>query len=327
MKIGIIGLGSMGKRHARCLKQLEYDDVVALRTKKGTTNELPNDLKFIKESFNIDDFYSHKLDGVIISNPTSLHIKAIKVPLEKGIPIFVEKPLAQSLNQINGIENLNVSNIMVGYCFRYNKIINFVKEFINSGKLGRIYKANLYCGQFLPLWHPYTDYRTEYYSRKVLGGGALRTLSHEIDLIHYFFGKLKELIAIIEKISDLEIDVDDNVYIIGKTLSNVTTVIELDFLNPLTERRGAIFGSKGLLEYSFSKLNVALIDREGKEKIVYEISNMDCNDMYMKQMKAFVDFIRNKRNISCKYKDGFEVMKVIRATEDSMKTKSWQKIG
>ena len=71
------------------------------------------------------------------------------------------------------------------------------------GKLGEIHKANLFSGHFLPLWHPYADYRLEYYARKDLGGGVLRTLSHEIDLMHYLFGKVKELFALVEKISKL----------------------------------------------------------------------------------------------------------------------------
>lgn len=327
MKIGIIGLGSIGKRHVRCLKQLGYEDIIALRTKKGTTKTLPVEFNYIKEIFNVEDFYSNNLDGVIISNPTSLHIETMKIPLEKKIPIFLEKPIADSLKQLREIEDYDVTSVMVGFCWRYNEMIDIVKEFIASGKLGKIYKANLYCGQFLPSWHPYADYRKEYYARKELGGGVIRTLSHEIDLMHYFWGLAKELCARVEKISDLEIDVDDNVYMICKMVNHSLVNIELDYLNPVLTRRGITFGSGGILEYSFPRLNVTFTDYNGKARIIYENSRLDWNKMYIDQMKSFVNFIRNKETPRCTFEDGLNVMKVIKAAEESTKLKSWQSVG
>ena len=90
MKIGIVGLGSIGKRHINCLKQLGHENIIALRTKKGITKELPDELKYIEEVYSIEDFYSNELDGLIIANPTNLHVETMKIPLEKNIPIFLE---------------------------------------------------------------------------------------------------------------------------------------------------------------------------------------------------------------------------------------------
>jgi len=326
MKIGIIGLGSIGKRHVRCLRKLGYEDIVALRTKKGTTKTLPVEFNYINELFNVKDFYSNNLDGVIISNPTSLHIETMKIPLEKKIPIFVEKPIADSIEQLREIDDYDLNSVMIGFSLRYNEIINIVKEFIASGKLGRIYKANLYCGQFLPSWHPYADYKKEYYARKDLGGGAIRTLSHEIDLMHYFLGDPKELCASVEKISDLEIDVDDNVYMICKMANHSLASIELDYFNPVLTRRGIIFGSEGTVEYSFSKLNVTFADYNGKIRIIYKNINLDWNKMYIDQMKNFVNFIKNKESLCCTFQDGVNVMKIIKAAEESTRTKTWQKV-
>lgn len=327
MKIGIIGLGSIGKRHLRCLRQLGYGDIIALRTKKGTTKTLPVEFNCIKEVFNVAGFYSNNLDGVIVSNPTSLHIETMKMPLEKGIPIFLEKPIADSIEQLREIEDYDITSVMVGFSLRYNEIINIVKEFIASGKLGKIYKASLYCGQFLPSWHPYSDYRKEYYARRDLGGGVIRTLSHEIDLMHYFLGNPKELCASVEKISDLEIDVDDNLYMICKMANLSLVSIELDYINPVLTRRGIILGSEGAVEYSFSKSNVTFTDYNGKISIIYENINLDRNKMYIDQMKNFVNFIKNKEGPRCTFEDGVNVMKVIKAAEESAKLKSWQSVG
>ena len=101
----------------------------------------------------------------------------------------------------------------------------------------------------------------------------------------------------------------------------------MDFLNPLSERRGTIFGSKGMLEYSFSKLNVTLTNYSRKRGILYKNPSMELNDMYISQMKAFINFIKNRENNQCGFDDGLNVMKVIKAAEKSMKNKSWQTVG
>ena len=326
MKIGIIGLGSIGQRHVKCLGLLGLKDITALRTKKGMVS-LPKELKYVKQAFKQGEFYSNKLDGIIISNPTSMHVQSMKTALEKGIPVFVEKPISDSLEQLKELDGCDVSNVMVGYCLRYNKIINFVKDFIDAGKLGKIYKAHLYCGQYLPYWHPYADYRKEYYSRKELGGGVLRTLSHEIDLVYYLFGSIKELTALVEKISDLDIDVDDNALIMAKTAKNMTALVELDCINPEISRSGVIFGFKGKLEYSFSKFSIIFTKYGKKEKIIYSNTNLNRDDMYVEQMKNFVNFIKTREKIQCNYEDGVNVMKVIKAAEDSMKNRRWEKVN
>ncbi|MBA7582435.1 hypothetical protein ES708_24363 [subsurface metagenome] len=68
----------------------------------------------------------------------------------------------------------------------------------------------MYVGEYLPFWHPYEDYRKSYAAKKELGGGVLRTLSHEIDLVQYWFGEYEKIFAKISKISDLDIEVDDS---------------------------------------------------------------------------------------------------------------------
>lgn len=323
MKIGIIGLGSIGRRHASCLKQLGYKEVIALEIKEGQMRAIPEELEHIKMVYDEGEFYSLNIEGVIISNPTIYHINSMKIPLEKQLPIFVEKPLSNSLKELQEINKYDLSKIMVGFCLRYNDLINSIKNFIESRNLGRIFKANLYCGQYLPSWHPYADYRTEYYARKELGGGVLRTLSHEIDLMFYFFGNVKELCAVVDKISNLEIDVDDNVNIISKMENGIQVNIEIDYLNPISTRKGAIFGSEGLIEYDFSDLKVIYKDLEGNITEVYDGKHYEGSKMYVEQMKDFVSLIENKNNIRCKYEDGVNVMKVIKAAIDSNKNKSW----
>ncbi len=326
MKIGIIGLGSIGQRHVRCLQLLGIKDIVAYRTKKGTTKKLPADLVNIKEVFTESDFYAEDLDGVIIANPTSLHIKSLKQALEHELPIFVEKPIANSVKQLEEINQYDRSKIMVGFCLRFHGITKAIKQFISEEKLGEIVKANLYVGQYLPTWHPDTDYKAEYYSRKDLGGGALRTLSHEIDLMVHFFGKPIELCASVDKLSELEIDVDDNAIILNRMDNGSLITVELDFLNPISTRKGVIFGSKGKLEYSFSELTVNFTGYSNNSEVIYHNTELDSNQMYVDQMRDFIELMKKKKSIQCTFDGSVIIMNIIKLAEESSKKKSWIKM-
>ena len=135
MKALFIGLGSIGQRHARSLKHLGHTDIVALRTRKGTSKALPEDISFIKEYDDIEDFYSTSMDCVIIANPTSLHVEAMKRPLSQGIPIFIEKPISDSVESLKAIKDLDTSRILVGYCLRHNDLISAIADLVSSGRL------------------------------------------------------------------------------------------------------------------------------------------------------------------------------------------------
>ena len=242
MKIGIIGLGSIGRRHAQCLIEIGINNIIALRSFKGELKETPNEFSsYITEVFDIKSFIAEQPDGVIISNPSSLHVTTLRQVLKFNIPTFVEKPLA-----INSIEILqlekdfsNLDLILVGYCMRFHLVTNKLKTLIQTNKLGKVYKGRFYFGYYLPKWHPNIDYRKEYMSRKDLGGGVIRTLSHELDLVQYLLGPIKNANGYVGKTSNLELDrVDDSVFMNCFLENEAVIHVELDFSKPcIYERR------------------------------------------------------------------------------------------
>lgn len=326
MKIGIIGLGSIGQRHARTLLKLGISDIYALRTKKGTITKVPDDLRDLREVYSEDEFYDLGLDGVIIANPTSLHINTMKKALKKNIAVFVEKPLANHLSEVMELEGYNLSKVVVGFTLRYDAVFNHIKDVLDSNRLGEVYKAHLYCGQYLPHWHPYADYRKEYYSRKELGGGAIRTLCHEIDIMHYLFGVPKEVLGVVEKLSSLQIDVDDNALLICRTKNNALIIIELDYLNPKDIRNGVVFGSHGILEYTYSNPEIKFIDNNGHIDLLYKKEKQDWEITYRREMEDFISCISIGNSPKSTFHDGVEVMNIIEKAELSTRLKSWQKI-
>lgn len=294
-RIGIIGLGSIGVKHVSALKKLGVNEIFAWRTSKGK-KKLPIDLKDIVKT--IDSFEELAfVDGIIISNPTSAHEKTLENVLKYQKPIFIEKPLFDNSNireeYLKLLKNYPYK-IQVGFCLRFNNVIKTIKEIIENGELGEIFHARLNVGQYLPLWHPYTDYREEYFSKKTLGGGALRTLSHEIDLAQYFFGNPTRIKSFIDHLSTLEIDVDDYSLLLLQ-YDNKTVKLEIDFLQKKPKRQGIIFGTEADLEYDVFNNNVSLYDKKGN---LLKLIEPDRNDMYKDQMKYWLSAENNQMSAS-----------------------------
>ena len=99
MKIGISGLGSIGKRHARCLRQLGCEDIIALRTKKGTTKTLPLPVPF-KKVLNLYDVIEYLDKNPEIAN---LNQNCIQLDLDNGIKKEINRVYLERFDEIKKI--------------------------------------------------------------------------------------------------------------------------------------------------------------------------------------------------------------------------------
>ncbi len=312
------GLGSIGLRHLQALNEIGKFDIAAYRTKKGL-KKIPEEIgKKIKFFYNENNAFAWNPDFMIVSNPTSLHLKYITKSINYNIDALIEKPIASDFTKIKKVEAKirdRKNKIYVAYNLRFHPIIKKIKEIIDSEKFGKVLKAELYVGEYLPFWHPYEDYRKSYAAKKELGGGVLRTLSHEIDLGQCWFGEYKKIFAKVLKISDLDINVDDSTDIFAEMKNKIILKINMDYLNPLGIRKGEIFFEKGLLKYNFLKKEIIFIDYKNKEnEILLKINHYDYNEQYKLQMINFL--IKNNKEL-CSLEEGINVLKVIDKCEES----------
>lgn len=320
MKKGlVIGSGSIGIRHIRSLLKIGCE-LAAYRTKKGSISDLPPDINNkILIFYDEDEAFAWAPEFIIVSNPTNLHIKYLLKAIDHNIDVLIEKPIATSLDEIeNAYENISnrKNRVVVGYNLRFHPLVDRIKDIISSKKYGNVLKADLYAGHYLPYWHPYEDYRTSFASRKELGGGVLRTLSHEIDLGRYWFGNYRELFSKVMKISNLEIDVDDYTFISAKMDNGLILNISLDYLSPVPERNGAILFENGLLRYDFNNLDIRFIeyDKGTEWQTIEKLCDYDYNHQYESQLKHFLD--GNSTKI-CSLEEGIEILRIITKCEES----------
>jgi predicted dehydrogenase len=301
MKILLVGLGSIGRRHLSHLQTIDGVVTAALRTKKGEIS----DKSEITEFYNLKDALNFEPDGVIISNPTSLHVETALPFLKKGIKVLIEKPIDTAIENAQKLEPYK-NSLKIAYCMRFHPLSLYLKDLF---KKERPFKVGFRRSFFLPKWHPYADYRKEYTALKSLGGGVIRTLSHEIDLSLDWFGMPLEIQGVVDKISFLEIDTDDYAFFTTK-YRNTRINFELDFFSPTNINTGEAFTGKG--KYEWGSEGVYFTPYEGNETtLVFSLTPEAPVQMYQHQIEDFCKFVSGNSSQNATYEDGINVLKII----------------
>lgn len=306
MKILIVGLGSIGQRHAGCLQKISGVEIAVLRTSKGTLKEKSGFTEF----YNLEDALAYQPDGVVIANPTSLHVETALPFLQREIKTLIEKPIAHSQADAEKLSAFS-NNLLVAYCVRFLPLINIIKEISTDEK---IYKISFKRSYYLPKWHPYADYRTEYTAKKELGGGVIRTLSHEIDLMLYLFGEPVSTTGITDKISPLEIDTDDFAFVSCKTKTGARINFELDFFSPKNVNIGEMFTEKGKYTWDMSEMLFTSYEETAPTRL-YGAELFNIEKMYSNQMEDFIGFIKGGESENTTFASSKKVLEIIESVE------------
>ncbi len=224
MRVLIIGFGSIGRRHAAILNSFPLIEEVAIVSKQISKEFTV--FSHLEEVSNLE-----KYDYFVIASQTHLHFKQLEYLNSKVTNkiILVEKPIFEKSR--NDLEFCNL--VYVGYNLRYHPIIQNLKNRLSRAKPLMIIAK---FGLFLPMFRPETDYRNCYSASKVKGGGVALDISHEIDYVQWLLGNITDFYAINSKISDLVIDSDDLLMLIGKTESGVYVNISLDYISKMPLR-------------------------------------------------------------------------------------------
>ena len=302
MRIGIIGYGSIGKRHIRNLITLGYEDIILLR-KIGSGNE-----NGFEEYNNIETLINKKPDAVIIANPTSLHYDYLSALLKENINLLVEKPLVSTISELESIQDQLISYFGVGmtaYNMRFHPCVKEVQKILENKTFGKLYSARFFVGQYLPDWRPSVDYSKSYSASQKLGGGVLFDLIHEIDLACYLVGVPTGQISYqVDNLSDLQIETEDMAELLYRTDDNSFVSIHLDYLTHSYQRYIEIIGEQGNLRadlYS-NKVTVTIESGKSDEKFFSEFSR---NDMYLDMLSAFITSIEKTSVPPISLQEGF----------------------
>lgn len=203
IRLGLIGLGYIGKIHLRHCQKLENAKLIAASdlSKKALKNA--NDAGVKKTYTNYEQLLKDPtVDAVIIALPTHLHTQCAKQTAEAQKHILLEKPIARNIAEAKEIilaARKNSAKLMMGYPLRFNPAFCKLKERIDDGTLGEIeiaHAAYISTGPFMHRAEAHTPLPVPewWFKKELTGGGALIDLgSHIINLLRWYFGEIANI--------------------------------------------------------------------------------------------------------------------------------------
>lgn len=323
IKIALIGVGYIADYHARGLQQLPNVEIMAVVSKTKESGEN------FSHKYNIPNAYTDiakvrdndEIDAVIISTPNQFHAPYTIEFLKNGKDVFLEKPMG-----INAEEGLQINEaakeygqvVMVGHMWRFDTDTNYIKEAIDTGELGTLFKTKGY--GIHENWGP-----EGWFTKKALsGGGALADMGvHAIDTARYLLGDPKPTKVYARIATHFgDYDVDDTGILIITWDNGVESIIESGWWHPHMdgpEASTGVFGTKGYgsLFPTFLKLTRGV---ESSEEIVPELPKRTdhCDQViYSRQMAYFAKCIETREEPSPGIAEGQVILDIVDAAYKS----------
>ena len=193
IKVGVIGVGFIGRVHIEALRRLGYVDVVALVSRKQeTADALAKELSIPKAYSRYDDLFNDKeIDAVHLTTVNNLHASLAQQAMEAGKHVLCDKPLAMNSKEAEHLLKVaEKSGAVHGIChnMRYYPLVKQARAMVKAGEIGDV---RLIHGHYMQDWlFLETDYNWRLISEI---GGKSRAVAdigtHWMDTVQHITGQ------------------------------------------------------------------------------------------------------------------------------------------
>ncbi len=279
-----IGLGSIGCRHIKNLKELLPDvQIEAIRSSNRTLT--PEISCLLTRQHTDTSTLEGEFDLCFITNPTHLHREAIELTMPFAKSYFIEKPIFEKADILPFNDNRPV---YVAAPLRHTKLYGKLCELLSAEKP---LAARAICSSYLPGWRPGTDYTKCYSAIKKYGGGVRLDLIHEWDYLKALFGEVDRISCFYGNASQLNIDSEDYAVYIA-VASGVPITLHLDYFGKQYSRSCEIICEGGTIKADFY---TGFITHYSKGEID---CSEDGNERYKRELKHYLDVVAGGNNIN-----------------------------
>lgn len=241
MKVAVIGVGSMGQSHARVYAHREDVKLVAV------ADSNPEQVQKVAKKYHTKAYVDYKkmiaeeeIDAVSIAVPTILHYDVAMHCLAKKKHLLLEKPIATTERQAEEIIRCAQENnvkLMIGHIERFNTAVLELKERLDKGELGEIYKIDVQRIGPFPI--------------RIADVGVIIDLSvHDIDIIDYLLS-MEPTRLYAETQRKLRTDHEDSVTALLRYGKEIHAILNINYLSPTKIRQLKIFGKKGMFKVNY----------------------------------------------------------------------------
>ena len=231
LRVGLVGIGMMGRNHARVLHSLEGVDLVAVADPAGDRHDVAGDASVVDTVYTMIDV---GIDMAIVAVPTVFHLEAGLELASAGVHTLVEKPLAtdegEALLLVEAFERAGLVNA-VGHIERCNPALRALRARLESGDLGDIYQV--------------ATRRQGPFPNRIADVGVVKDLAtHDIDLSAWVIQSPYAKVSAQAAYKSGR-EYEDLIAITAQMRNGTVASHLVNWLSPLKERTTVVTGEKG----------------------------------------------------------------------------------
>ncbi len=231
LRAGLIGLGMMGRHHARILRSLDGIQLVAVADPAGDPHGVAGDMPLLSS---VDELIAQGIDYCMVAVPTAFHEEVGLALAEAGVHTLMEKPLAVDVASANRLAEAFESRGLVGavgHIERYNPSLQSLRARLAQGDLGDIYQV--------------VTRRQGPFPARIADVGVVKDLAtHDIDLTAWVTQQPFATVAAGTALKSGR-EHEDLVAVVGRLADGTVTSHLVNWLSPMKERVTVVTGEKG----------------------------------------------------------------------------------
>ncbi|ODS87136.1 MAG: hypothetical protein ABS46_00430 [Cytophagaceae bacterium SCN 52-12] len=293
-RIVVVGLGSIGLRHARLLGEREDVRVEILEVNPAVAASAKETLGDVTHHTSFDDMLTTRPDIVWLATPTPLHASQSIRALEAGIHVFCEKPMTATLaeaRQVSSLVQKTGLTFGVGFFLHFGKGIQLLKGLIDEGKLGNVLHLHARVGTYITLVNSLSRYQATH------PGSLFFDYVHQADLVYWLLDRRPESVyAPGFRGGDMEFSAVPNVAdIVLEYDAPLISHIHLNYVQ-MPQRHGyEVTGDEGwaVLDYEQGTLRAGYKKSQSIDTICFQ---QDRDDIFRAEHTAFLDAVEGLRS-------------------------------
>jgi UDP-N-acetylglucosamine 3-dehydrogenase len=317
MKVGVVGIGSMGKNHARI-----YSEIADLI---GVADINEEDGRELAKRLNTEYYPDHKalieagVEAVTVATPTVLHSSISKDFIEAGIHVLVEKPISPTVPESDELVDLAKDSglvLAVGMVERHNPIVEFARKAIEDGEYGKVITA--------------TARRVSSFPDRIKDVGVILDLGiHDMDVMRHLVDS--EVESVFCSAGKYKHEFEDYANILLNFKNGVSGFIEVNWLTPMKVRKLNLTCTKNFVELDYPSQSAEISSSTLRD---YDSFNLyrshfefDSRQVRLKkqeplkrELEDFLGAIRDKRPPLVTGEDAVMSLKTALAAVESQKT-------
>jgi predicted dehydrogenase len=305
MRLGVVGLGSMGRRRARDLRTLGHE-IVGYDDRADRIAACASDFD-IEPAKSFDELVAAEPAALVISTPPDQHVTYFDRAAAAGLPFFSEAnvltPPRSSFESVEGYPSAT---------WRFYPPLRRLKA-----SVGRVLSAHQYYGGYLPLWHPWEDYDSFYAGRARETSAAREMVPFELEWLTWLLGPVEAVTAQHGRLASWRTDIDDTYLLLLEFASGSrgTLIVELHQAARVRQATLSCDDFGYVLDFAENELRRRAADEDDWQ--VLESGPVDFEAVYRLEIEAFAAVVDGRGEYPKTWEEERHLSDVLVASETS----------